>query len=343
MTSIESDFHKEMLKVYERAKEECHYNATYFLRMVSEMGGLRAAKRLLSADASQYGFTKLWERGRLDLSVEALALDHRFRSLFTGRELNVAKNRLKAYGYTVEAGPSSFSTAQRLGEAVLHYTDLVKAHKLYLQEEGRDKFYDAYMEDRDPSSWTRLPSPRLRDVLLLFGWVLSWDSYFQGNLARFLQVYEGIFPRVKNLEGWSIVNADFTDDVKESLRVIFDSIAKSCLRYESTDTSKILHAINPELFVMWDDRIKKGIIGVRQSAKDYDGKCYAYEFLPQMQEFARHFLDSYVEENHGDYEHASKQISQMAGGRTLAKLVDEFNYVRFTKGKTLTEIRSVPL
>jgi len=52
VTNIEANFHNEMLNIYKKAKAECHYNATYFLRMVSEVGGLETAKRLLSTDAS---------------------------------------------------------------------------------------------------------------------------------------------------------------------------------------------------------------------------------------------------------------------------------------------------
>lgn len=101
MTNIENDFHNEMLNIYKKAKEECGYNATYFLRMVSEMGGLQAAKRLLSADAPQYGFTELWERHRLDLTMEALVLNSKFNSLFTEEERQTARERLQQHGYSV--------------------------------------------------------------------------------------------------------------------------------------------------------------------------------------------------------------------------------------------------
>ena len=101
MANIEASFHSAMLNIYEEAKNQCNYNATYFLRMVNEMGGLEAAKRLLSTDAPQYGFTKLWECSRLDISVEYLVLKPEFKSLFTKEELKTARMRLKTYGYTI--------------------------------------------------------------------------------------------------------------------------------------------------------------------------------------------------------------------------------------------------
>ena len=101
MTEIENEFHQAMLYIYKKAKEECHYNATYFLQMVEERGGLQAAKRLLINGAPQDGFIKLWELGRLDLSMESVVLSKRFRSLFTEVELKVAKERLEEYRYEI--------------------------------------------------------------------------------------------------------------------------------------------------------------------------------------------------------------------------------------------------
>lgn len=226
-----------------------------------------------------------------------------------------------------------------------HYTDLLKAHKLMLEEEGRYRFYEAYMNSRDTTAWLKSSDVPLKEALLLFGWVHSWDPNFEGDLVRFLQIYEDIFPMLKQFEYKTIVNIQFTVDVQNSLCVIFDRVANCCRspRFESTDASKILHAVLPDLFVMWDDKIKKGIIGIRQSAREYDGRCYAYEFLPEMQRFAKQFLDSYIAEKGGDYENASSHISQMTSGYTLAKLIDEFNYLRFTKRRTLTDIRSIRL
>jgi hypothetical protein len=97
-----AEFHKAMLDVYRKAKKEAGYNAGYFLRMVEEVGGLEAARRLLRASAVSSGFTVLWEKGRLDLSVEAVVLQDRFSGLFTEEELDIARDRLAEYGYKVD-------------------------------------------------------------------------------------------------------------------------------------------------------------------------------------------------------------------------------------------------
>ncbi len=96
---IVDEFHTEMINIYKKAKKECHYNAKIFLTMVVDYGGIGAAKKLLSSDAPQYGFEKLWEAGRLDLTMEALALRPKYRSLFTDQELKIAEKRLRDYGH----------------------------------------------------------------------------------------------------------------------------------------------------------------------------------------------------------------------------------------------------
>jgi len=93
-------FHQEMLSIYSRAKDECDYNATRFLRMVSEQGGLQAARSLLHAEGYSEGLTALWERGRLDITMEALILQEPWSQLFSEDEVTVARRRLKDLGYT---------------------------------------------------------------------------------------------------------------------------------------------------------------------------------------------------------------------------------------------------
>lgn len=96
---LEHRFHVAMVAIYRSAKKELGYNATRFLQMLSEQGGVSAARQLLHASAVSDGFTTLWEHKRLDLSVEAHVLSSEFAPLFTDEELNIARNRLAEYGY----------------------------------------------------------------------------------------------------------------------------------------------------------------------------------------------------------------------------------------------------
>lgn len=96
--STEARFHAAMLDIYRVAKRDLSYNATRFLQMVEARGGVQAARQLLSGAPSE-GFTTLWEKGRLDLSMEAHILKAEFRELFTDAERRIAEDRLRQFGH----------------------------------------------------------------------------------------------------------------------------------------------------------------------------------------------------------------------------------------------------
>lgn len=91
-------FHAAMLTLYKQALTETGYNASQFAAMISERGGLQTAKDLLASSGVSQGFTTLWEKGRLDLVVEAVVLDPQYQELFSDEELEVARERLAMYG-----------------------------------------------------------------------------------------------------------------------------------------------------------------------------------------------------------------------------------------------------
>ncbi|MXZ33033.1 MAG: hypothetical protein F4234_09205 [Gammaproteobacteria bacterium] len=94
--ALESQFHEAMLDIYRRAKEEAGYNASLFLRMVVDQGGLQAARKLINSREPSSGYTRLFELDRLDLTVEAVVLQSsHFHPLFTEQELEVCKTRLR--------------------------------------------------------------------------------------------------------------------------------------------------------------------------------------------------------------------------------------------------------
>jgi TIR domain len=94
----EQAFHLAMVSIYRQAKRDLGYNASRFLQMLDQ-GGLTAARQLLHAPSVSEGFATLWEHQRLDLTVEAHVLKPEFQHLFTAEELDIARSRLREYGY----------------------------------------------------------------------------------------------------------------------------------------------------------------------------------------------------------------------------------------------------
>lgn len=98
-TNKEMKFHGAMLDIYRRALNECDYNATRFLCMLTEHHGVLTAKILINSKHVSEGYAALWEKKRLDLTVEALILKHEWEDLFSEEERNIARQRLIDYGY----------------------------------------------------------------------------------------------------------------------------------------------------------------------------------------------------------------------------------------------------
>lgn len=108
MANLEEQFDQAMFDVYRRAKEEAGYNATLFLQMLTDNKGVRTAKSLINSTRPADGYTALYMRGRLDLTVEALVIeDERWHPLFTDDEIKRARKRLKEYHYKPKVGQIS--------------------------------------------------------------------------------------------------------------------------------------------------------------------------------------------------------------------------------------------
>lgn len=69
------------------------------LRPVEKEDMLASAHRQLTGSRCSDGFAQLETKGRLDLSLEALAVDKRFTGLFSDEEANQALTRLLETGY----------------------------------------------------------------------------------------------------------------------------------------------------------------------------------------------------------------------------------------------------
>lgn len=89
-----------MFEIYRRAKSEAGYTANVFLQMISDKGGLATAKYLINASKPSDGYTHLYLRGRLDLTVEAMIIENaRWHPLFEPSEIDRARRRLEDYHY----------------------------------------------------------------------------------------------------------------------------------------------------------------------------------------------------------------------------------------------------
>ena len=99
MTTLEQNFHNAMIGIYHEAKT-IGYTASYFMQMLDRDRGLVTAKKLINSTEISHGYSKLWELGRLDLTVEALVYENpEWHPLFTAEEIEKCRERLEEFKY----------------------------------------------------------------------------------------------------------------------------------------------------------------------------------------------------------------------------------------------------
>jgi len=93
------EFTRALFESYKRARAEASYNAPYFLEMLNERKGYATALYLIHSQQPSIGFSALWERQRLDLTVEATVLRPEWRSIFSDADLVAAYRRLEQHQF----------------------------------------------------------------------------------------------------------------------------------------------------------------------------------------------------------------------------------------------------
>lgn len=211
----------------------------------------------------------------------------------------------------------------------MHYEKLIEAHRLFYGGwEYRAPYYDEYMESKNWEEWES-SSVSLAEIEKLFSFIRKWDFHFKGDPEVFKKIYEWLHPFIKELKQERIEDANLTDNkLREKVKNIFDRVADcpGTGRYESTDASKILHTILPSFFVMWDDKIREEIV-----KGGHYGAVYANVFLPKVREELEEAIRTCMDGENLSRDEAVKYIREQCDGKTLAKLADEFNYMKHTK------------
>jgi 5-methylcytosine-specific restriction protein A len=100
--NIEQQLYKALILAYEEAKNKYKYNPVRFLQMLNEKGAVRTTTELVQHPDISGGLTRLWEEGRLDLSIEAIIQQKPWRALFSDTVLQTARDKLASLGHFIE-------------------------------------------------------------------------------------------------------------------------------------------------------------------------------------------------------------------------------------------------
>ncbi|MCW4048478.1 MAG: hypothetical protein NWE89_01945 [Candidatus Bathyarchaeota archaeon] len=210
----------------------------------------------------------------------------------------------------------------------MNYQMVLLAHGAFYKYETRANHYDTFMANKNPELWA---SPDLADdeISNLFKFVRRWDRFFTGQQDLFQTTFSDNFKEIQFLSKGKFYDLDIeNEDVQSCIQNIFNAFA-TCNRsgnYESTGASKLAHAMNPDVFVMWDSNIRGGYFG---SKEEKSAERYAFEFLPLMKNKLHELLDTCTEESNLT-EKESLDLLEKITGNSVPKLIDQFNYMTFT-------------
>ena len=101
--TLNKEFEDAFIGLSKQIIKETSYRPTILIQMINDRGSVATAKTLINSNKPSEGYTKLWELGALNLTVEAFVLENpKWHQLFTEVDLNKAKQRLLAFKYEIK-------------------------------------------------------------------------------------------------------------------------------------------------------------------------------------------------------------------------------------------------
>lgn len=222
---------------------------------------------------------------------------------------------------------------------LVNFRELVAVVNRYRQVDevpAGEQVYSDCIRRRDV--WDRLQSlteSQVRETVVSFP--NKWKTRIPyGCVPELTTVLRTLADRLSALRGERLLNVDFSETrvgpmkISEVIVQCFETISKvqaESRRFGFTGTTKVMHMIIPELFIMCDRSIAEGY-GYAQNAVGY-GK-----FIVEMKHFARSLVDNYKLEFEVDDPEAIVQIQRLCNdeGKAFTKTLDEFNYATYTLG-----------
>ena len=227
----------------------------------------------------------------------------------------------------------------------MHWRQLVYGSRLYREQYPSDSVYDEYVRTNDHD----LPKEPwgLGDARRHIEFINRWATRSPLKAEQLQAGFRAAWPHLRGLNGQTIEQLALTGKIpaaeSEPIQKAFDAIATCGARNESTGASKILHANLPRLFVMWDMRIAAGY-GIYRDVNPPrpNGHDYASTFLPRITSQLREAVQSYVTEFSCGQSDAISELRKLNNGRSIAKMIDEYNFAKFTLSHDALWVAALP-
>ncbi len=99
MEQIKRELRERYISTYNECKKFKYFPRAFLDMVVSNEDIVEVTKKLVHKEGGTSGFTTLFENTRMNLSVEKIILEPRYRELFAREDLRAAYDRLKQFKY----------------------------------------------------------------------------------------------------------------------------------------------------------------------------------------------------------------------------------------------------
>jgi hypothetical protein len=216
-------------------------------------------------------------------------------------------------------------------EFSVRYAELIAAVKQFKKE--KELATDPYpMIFQWTQRFTDIKSKTAGAAAFLY----TWNSeLYTDSQAKFWRVADAVQEVLDDATLQGVLAALDSAEIDSQLNAVSDNITRAYQivsgnkLIQMTGASKVLHVLNPKLFVMWDGDIRTHYHTRHGSQHDQgDKQCYL-AFLQDMREE----LDGVLEDK--SKELLLDELGAIAGyGKTLAKALDEHNFIHKSAWKS---------
>jgi hypothetical protein len=128
------------------------------------------------------------------------------------------------------------------------------------------------------------------------------------------------------LRNRKFLTVDFDErSVSTAIKNIFNEIRSIPYIGGHTSTPKIMHLLNPEIFVMWDKSIRETY--EERNSRITDSPRGYLEFLKETQKELKKLFGNRQNETGKDSDEVEKEIRVKFKNKTLARIIDEYNWI----------------
>ena len=99
MEQLKYELRERYISTYNACKKFKYFPRAFLDMIVSNDDIVEITRRLIHKEGGTSGFATLFENGKMELSVENIILEPRYRELFTREDLQAAYNQLERHEY----------------------------------------------------------------------------------------------------------------------------------------------------------------------------------------------------------------------------------------------------